>query len=734
MEFWPKFESSATNPSYQSYFDEYIPVYNNLVSEQTLSDFTIEELSDLRQILLKIDKLQPNASGYKWIDQKLRLVSFKLASTLFYVGDIENAIPVCCMLGGIDESITPPYDNILAGLEAYDSLRVLAEFYKATQPLLATVLQDIYQRWEAQRACVNDDKTLCLFVEKNHEGKAARGSLKALSGIVELREINDETDTVAFDNQVKTPDDPFIGVAYDSLKAVREILKKTGFNSKSARSYRAHFSIENSQQTFTGDSIGLAMGLIAYTQLIKTEITRQDRFIANEIALTSSIDSEGNLLPVNMESLKLKVERAFYSAVKYLVVPEECYLDSKKHIDKLSETYPRRKLQLIAHSHLVDIIDDLNVLRSEKVCMSQYITKKVVKYTRAAKIQIPILLALLYFIICLIFPKAWVGFDWNPEYLQATESGFEVMNSDSVSLWSKKYNYEINTEKSKFEIGDLNKDGKNEIGFLPQTLNPSDVNVNLFVYNHTGDLMFRRHCVILGEYPGDISLELAYYSTYLSFAEIEGNNYIISKIGRSYPAREHIKLWNTEGEMLGWYVNAGYCGSRLVQGCVTVNDDVLLFLNTNNRMKQACIFALPIDSCCGVSPPYTDPDLDLENVKRGNQLAYVLFPRSDVNRFSRLSYNIVSRLMLELENVIRVDIIESKNPDAMLSYYIDEKFRVISINRSDNFVATRNALVAEGKLPLVDWSTYLNDLQNRVTYWTDSGWVTEAELRASEKK
>lgn len=736
IEFWPNLKRLTDDIGRRTYVEEVTSLFHNLLTEQTLSDFSVEELSNLKRILFSFSNLKPGNSARIWIDQKLRLVSLRLATVLFYVGDIEKALPLCAELSG-NGSIAVPYRDTLVGLDAYDSLKVLVETCRSINPALGEILKDIYERWEADKICVNHDRALCLFVEKDHAGRYARGRLKTLKGTVELRQIsgreNDEVDTVTFDNQIKTPDDPFIGVAYDSLEAVKDILKKTGFNNKSDRSYRAYFSIDESQQTFTGDSIGLAMGLVSYTQLVKTEITRQQRFISNEVALTGGVDRDGKLHPVNKETLSLKVERAFFSPVKYIVVPEECYADAKRHVDKLAGIYPRRRLQLIGHSDLTDVIDDLNVVRSEKVCMSRYIIKTVVKYSRAAKIQIPILFALLYFIICLIFPKAWIGFDWNPQNVRKTNTGFIALNADSVQLWSKDFGCEMG---SIWQVGDINDDGKNEIALIPATTAINENNANLFVYGSAGDLLFRRQCAILGEYPGDTSLQMHYSPIFIDFAKSCKNNLITTIVCRSYPARSHIKIWTPDGNLIGWYINSGF--DRSPDLFSAEMEGRLILLSINNRMARTAIFALHPDSSYGVSPPYADPIYNLEDVKRGNQINYVLFPLSDVNKCAELPYNYPLSLTVESKDIIRADITEDfgeeDRPTNYLSYYFDKNLRIIDIKISDAFLVHRNTLVAEGKLPVIDWSSYLAQLRDKVTYWTDSGWVTDAELRALEGK
>ncbi|MCK4462597.1 MAG: hypothetical protein KAW46_12390, partial [candidate division Zixibacteria bacterium] len=194
----------------------------------------------------------------------------------------------------------------------------------------------------------------------------------------------------------------------------------------------------------------------------------------------------------------------------------------------------------------------------------------------------------------------------------------------------------------------------------------------------------------------------------------------------------HFKFWNVAGDSLGWYINAGYGGAEA--RCFSSESKAgLLFLGFNNRMSQACLFVLSADSSHGVSPPYTDESYNLENLKRGNQLHYLLFPRTDVNQAIYDDYNDPDGLIVESENVIRADICEGGrvSPLSKVSYYLNEDFRVYRVNFDDRFLTLRDSLVDAGLLPGVNMSTYAADLRDSVTYWTDSGWVTEGDLRTS---
>ncbi len=729
IDFWPVIEPHINSIAYQSYVDEYCSRLSFLVSENSLYDFNLDELHELSMVVNAL-------TGNEHLDKlKARVVYFKLITMLFYIGDIQNAIKSCYNLLEIGDAGIPEESN-LQSVDSFMQLEKLVEYYSDSNKRLGEILGEIHERWKAERECVNNDRAVCLFVEKDGRGDSIRGRMRILKGRVERNDTSNsgDVDTVTFDNQARSPDDPFIGVAYESLQAVRKTLAIQKLSSKKDISYRAYFHIENSDHIFTGDSIGVAMGLISYTQLIKDDIARRERYIANEVALTGGVDNEGNLLPVNEATLAYKLKRAFFSPVKYVLVPDSCLVVARESLAESAKLYPNRQMTLIGCNSLYDVIRDYNILRAEKVCMSRYITRYVVKYSRVTKIQVPLLLLLIYGMLCLIYPKAWVGFDRNPWYVNQLKSGFEVFNADSLRLWSIDYGRDLCWVKELIELDDLDNDSYNEVVVVPNESTAVEDNAHLFVYDSNGNLLFERNCGIEGQYPGDESISPQFVSAYFNVLNLGDRNIILTKAFRSYPARHHLKLWDIDSDSIGWYINAGTTASK--SGTIVYDNNKLMMIGDNNRMMRGALFVLLIDSCYGVSPPYEDDYYDLSWVKRGNQLCYIVFPNTDIEELIGSPYNTPVSMTIDKDNTVLVDVCsnswEMNEHKAVISYWVDSSFRVVGASASDAFKKRRNELVVDGKLEPVELHQYCEELLDSVLYWTDSGWVSEAQLRLAE--
>jgi len=342
------------------------------------------------------------------------------------------------------------------------------------------------------------------------------------------------------------------------------------------------------------------------------------------------------------------------------------------------------------------------------------------------------LLLLGYLLACIIHPPLWIFFDRNPQYVRVTETGFEALNADSTKIWTTDYNCVLKPAESYWKVGDLDDDGYNEVAVMPKAVETStcECNARLYVYSDNGKLLFDRQGAIFGEYPGDFNLQQPYSPSPIDFLHIAQEPVILTRAYRSNPARIHLRFWTSTGDSLGWYINAGHSGTH-GECFSTAGQFGLSFLSYNNRMDCACLFILAHDSSYGASPPYNDPHYDLSRVKHSNQIRYVLFPRTNLNIKAMAIYNFPWKIVAESDSVLRADIEELSLHRAEVSYYFNRDLRVFHVTPSDEFINERKILIADGKLQRSDALT-AEQIRDAVTYWIDSAWVTEGELRTQE--
>ncbi|UCD64246.1 MAG: hypothetical protein JSW34_02075, partial [Candidatus Zixiibacteriota bacterium] len=625
LSFWPLLRPLVNNRSFDSHVAEYTALLVSHCERDNLPDLKVDELEGIATVLSSLEGVAGRLLLRDDVDAAGETVTVEWARQLFYVGLAESGLRALNkVLGGAADG----YDRIdlPPGLDELDTLRWLKEKRGGGEDPATRPLQEILRDWEILREETSHTQLECLFVEKGLYQPGRRGRLRALQAAGEYSSVKARSHEVTFEHQIRSPDDPFVGSVYQALAAVQKLLAGPDFRIRRGDYIHAHFHILPSDHPFTGDSIGLAAALITLVQLLSGEVLRYERGIAFGAAFTGGIDSDGKILAVNNDTLAHKVERAFCSHVKYLVLPRENLPAAREHLAALGQAYPRRRLKLIGVDQLDEAVRDRNIVRSEKICPGQYVIRKAHAYSRLTYIQLPLLAILIYVLACLLYPKAWLGFDWNPQHVALNEAKDRIMvyNQDTTLLWSAMADCPP-VERLHFETYDLDGDGKNEIIYVPCNAEAvaCSVSARFYVTDHDSKPLFNRSGYIMGEYEGDSVDNVVTGGGRLRVFESSGGPIILTNVAQNYPGRSHLKIWSADGDLLGWYVHAGHL--RFVSAKDLDGDGSLeiLALAINNPMNGFGLFVLPSVGSHGVSPPHMNTAESPRRYTVGNQWRYV---------------------------------------------------------------------------------------------------------------
>jgi hypothetical protein len=361
----------------------------------------------------------------------------------------------------------------------------------------------------------------------------------------------------------------------------------------------------------------------------------------------------------------------------------------------------------------------------------------------------PGLIILLGILFVLIAPARWMPwFDDNPAYTFANvnDNSLEVYNSDSLLIWSDvmKCDFaELMRERpsNNGEACDLDGNGLNEVVFFPRIEVNCDERGWVKFYSSAGELQFSRFAPVLDLFPADTPGTL-FDIHYIGIKNIGRKPIIISTVCQELPARSHIRMWDGKGDSLGWYITRGHCHLRNTVDLDSDGKEELLFLGINNQMNCVFLLALNVDSTKGFSPFNGFENSDNEWYVPGTEYGYVLFPVSDIGNVPGElppGHNEAGAngILVSEEGLIKVYICESATDkfERSIVYFLNHDLRVRRVVFTDHLETRRENLVGESKLsPIDDWTAYYANLRDTVTYWIDSGWVTEGELRATEGK
>lgn len=739
--FWSANAPALNDRAFSTYWLEDIPPILANSKHAQLEDLEPEELEEIAVFVEQAEVVSGNqstppddaiATSTIPTPSLATLIWERASRKWLFLGEASRSLAALAHAGRLavpSPAEVAQLDAECSPLNAIDIPEFLAASLEMSHPDLSHWLRDFNSAWSGLRDSGVANQASCILVEYDANGRPVRGRVRRLKGKIETLSGGHDSDEVIFHHQVKSPDDPFVGSVYAAIKALSSRNARPNAKSAGGTHYRAQFTFDrDGDETYSGDSVGLAAFAIAFGDEWGHEVHRERRLIGQTVAFTGGVGRNGSVQPASPDSLNLKIARAFHSPVTHVVVPEANRPAAVAEAERLRQIHPRRRLHIIGIDRPSDIITDHNIFLTEKLWPGEFAFRKATGYARSVKVQVPVLMVLGYLLLCLVYPKAWVLFDWNPAKAEFVAERLVVRNNGSQELWGSLLGNEFDLANSFAAMGNLDEDSQLEICCLltAKGIATGASIEQLIVFDDDGREFFRCSPVILNEYPGDTSLSQRYERGHLSIHSAKGQAYIIAAVVRPYPARAHIKVWDNHGNVLGWYINAGYATPLVLD----TSRGILHCPGVNNRVSAACVFSIWLDSSYGASPPYTDPVYDLSSVKRGNQLQYIVFPKTDLCDARNAAYNAISGLMQDANDLLRCDVDELGAPRfsdsaACVNYYVDPRGRVIDARCEDAFHRARDEMVSQGKLAPVDWDEYERDLVRKVMYWSDKGWVSQ---------
>jgi hypothetical protein len=113
----------------------------------------------------------------------------------------------------------------------------------------------------------------------------------------------------------------------------------------------------------------------------------------------------------------------------------------------------------------------------------------------------------------------------------------------------------------------------------------------------------------------------------------------------------------------------------------------------------------------------------------------MVFPSTPLSKFSKEPYPCRAPARLDKEGLLVVDIYEEGLYElATLQYRFDSSLRTIAVSPNDHYKAYLETAMKPCSRTAINWEKHNRDLLLSVQYWTDSGWVSEGQLREIGEK
>jgi hypothetical protein len=326
----------------------------------------------------------------------------------------------------------------------------------------------------------------------------------------------------------------------------------------------------------------------------------------------------------------------------------------------------------------------------------------------------------------------------NPANFRIVGSTLIVVNSAGAELWQfdtgidklaseEAYRDVVLEAEKNFRLAfphiiirDINHDGWAEVVFSIQTTDDFDEGV-LYGFNRKGRQLWPKIKVGERHRFGNVVFANNYRIDGMAATDLngDGNLELVLMTAHMQEWPSQLLIIDVHGKTIGEYWNSGRFTYMAFADINGNGIKEILAGGTNNEYGKACLIVLDPRKMDGCSPQLKDEYKCLD-FKKGTELAYLLFPRTDVDQAVVPSRDCMDRIDLPENRVIRV-----MPETAHIIYELGYDLRVNLATTSTSFEILHARLHGEGKIHSSLNAEYFERLKNGALYWNGQAWISQ---------
>ncbi|MFQ6604915.1 MAG: S16 family serine protease [Fidelibacterota bacterium] len=581
-----------------SYFLEILPYITRHVSEETLAWRPPTDLQVMAEMWRRF-----HATGlisdedFHSVDTALKrsqvMTSLQIRDSGLLVKHLKTDVPYTPETGDVPAILRELIDH-LQDSKSQDLLRKTAsDLEKLTTPIPGK-----YRVWT-------------LLVENIRIGKglSQSGFLSPLSVQLDPMTENATTDYITFNHQTVSGD-----LIYNQIENAYQWAKIYILGSRGAGNtfYHASYRFPEMEALYTGNSLGLAIGLVTLAALSNREGARFTYEVQPDVAITGALTVSGEVGAVEPGSLKQKLEVALLSHCSYIIVPQSNLADTEEALLTLRKTYPGSVLALIPVRSVREVLSDSRVIRKKRRRWLQRLA------TRRFRRQLTLvgttgLLGLLGAIIVAL------SIDKNPAGAYINGSVLKIENARHGVLWKKdfdqfQYTGIKNGQLPIVDVADYDQDGENEVVYIANRGKKQNKDV-IYYFESDGHEVWsygERRTMIFGSE----SFKPPYLGKFLIPYSGNGRRTFFTVLSQSPFYPDVFYQFDNQGQILQEFWNPGELKFALFHDFEEDDEEELLVGGGSNDFNSAMlyIFTPGLVSGCG---PVDNPAYQVQNVPPG---------------------------------------------------------------------------------------------------------------------
>lgn len=701
-----------------------------------------EELQDYLETSWQLYRRFQGRIRFEQLKETLSNLLFYLALNHFYLGELEEALRVLGQKKKLTAAVSvddladkpessgeeiPDYVQELKNLDRSNRL-IFSELAERSgrENGLSLDLDLIQEKWK-RFSDWSSDSLFCPLVEKSGPLQAGqRARLLLLESRCRRTGAAEGHNLVRFSNLSSYNQEKSYLMASDALEAA-DYLLKTEYG-LSLPPCTLLFSFSEKNFLYYGESLSLPLATLALSQKLVAGRRRFYFSFSREAAFTGKVDLNGTVQRLSPEALGQKVRAAFYSGLRYLVIPADNLKEARSFLYNLLASHPWRKLELIGVGNLKEIIADSRICQKIKTPLITHLVRtrgSLFRRGLLAVIGLAIIAAAL-----VIINKNPVYHFWkirHPVILELHDSRLFARNPEEQLLWTFPLRRPFRPETMQQKFVDLDGDGEDEILVSGEYQSEEKVSAELFCLKKSGKLVWsyqpgRRIKTLTDEFSNHYLIKRFEAA---AFNDNSPEKYVLVVANHVtwYPTQ--ISLLDAGGKLRGEYWQAGHLGQAALL-IEDLDDDgwrEIIAGGTNNDFQQACLLVLDPRAMTGCSPGSGNPDFLFSGLPEGSQEYYLLLPRTTINQVMALRNYIITVQLFREEKMLEITSHEfSKEVSCRMLYNFDFRLQPLLSRPTDMLIEAVKELVASRVLP-PHAETELRSLKERIKYWDGEAWV-----------
>jgi hypothetical protein len=428
INFFRECERQKHFPPNPSFIEEFIPVIINIINSTSINFIDPVNLKSLRMILNISKKFYKDVIINNQIIKAVDIINMQMLKTYFYLGEYEEGLVVLKKMVEEQENEFRIKNEELriekkdksqkaeGSGKKEDDRRKKDENKKIIGNKYSLVSKDIFKKsrafeilqeikYELDRLnSYSSDEINVLLVEDEGNEDTIFGVVQPLICNIIKKKLKEDENIFKFENISDLHDEKSYGSLINLENSFKKLLSEK--NNIISKNVSIELNFENLANIYKGASFLFPASVLSFCKYLKFRNSIEQFSIHSACAFTSSLDENGNLIPLPYISLKAKIKAAFFSWINTIVISKSNEKDAKEIVDKLIQKYNNKKFKLICIGNVNEIFNYPEIIKTTRDSLFRHSVKTVRRHQVAYGITFSILMLIFgFYFATKFFPR-----------------------------------------------------------------------------------------------------------------------------------------------------------------------------------------------------------------------------------------------------------------------------------------------------------------------------------------